>query len=146
VPILASYPTLVLHPGPCNALETEWLGYVSSTDFRRLVTEALKLARHHNVTAWIANDWLLGPLRSVNLEWVGSVVLPAMAELGIVRFARLEAEHSLNRMLIGALYQDTTPELPFETCTFPDVYQTRTWACSEGSSCPNLTFSTTIPY
>jgi hypothetical protein len=130
--VLVSFPVLVLHlhSGASNALETEWLGYANSTDFRHYIEEALALARQHGVTAWIANDRLLGAVRPVDLTWVGEVVLPAMAELGIVRFARLEAEQTLNRMLIGSLYQDTTPELPFEIRTFPDLPQARTWATS----------------
>jgi hypothetical protein len=56
-------------------------------------------------------------------------MLPATVEPGIVRFARREAEQTLNRMLSGNLYQDTTPDLPFETRTFSDVHQAHTWAC-----------------
>ncbi|SNC77699.1 hypothetical protein SAMN06265337_4300 [Hymenobacter gelipurpurascens] len=132
MPILVSYPVLVLHLhlGSCTALETEWLGYASSTDFRLHITEALDLARQHGVTAWIANDRLLGAVRPTDLTWIGEEVLPAMVELGIVRFCRLEAEQTLNRMLIAHLYEDTTPALPFETRTFPEVQQARAWATS----------------
>ena len=130
MPVLVSYPVLVLHlhPGPYNALETEWLGYASSTDFRLYITEALDLARQHGVRAWIANDRLLGAVRPTDLTWIGETVLPAMVELGVVRFARLEAEQTLNRMLIGHLYEDTMPDLPFETRTFTEVEQARAWA------------------
>ncbi|MCB2409581.1 hypothetical protein [Hymenobacter lucidus] len=131
--VLASYPTLVLHlhQGARNALETEWLGYASSADFRRFIAAAIDLAREHHVTAWIANDQLLGAVRPKDLAWVGKEVLPALVVLGVVRFARLEAEQTLNRLLIGNLYQDTTPELPFQTRTFTDVQQARAWAVEE---------------
>ncbi|UOQ74899.1 hypothetical protein [Hymenobacter cellulosilyticus] len=132
MPVLASHPALVLHlhQGTHNALETEWLGYVSSADFRRYITEAIALAREHHATAWIANDRLLGAVRPKDLTWIGQTVLPALVELGVVRFARLEAEQTLNRMLIGNLYQDTTPGLPFQTRMFTDVDEARTWALS----------------
>ena len=122
---------LHLHQGARIALETEWLGYVSSADFRRYVIEAVALARQHHATAWIANDQLLGAVRPKDLAWVGEEVLPALVELGVVRFARLEAEQTLNRMLIGTLYQKSTPELPMQTCTFTDALQARAWAIEE---------------
>jgi hypothetical protein len=129
--VLVSYPSLVLHlhTGTRVALETEWLGFVSSSDFRQLITEALQLAKEHGVTAWIANDLLLGAVRPVDLQWVAEHVLPAMVEMGIVRFARIDSEQTMNRMLIGQMYQDATPQHPIEMCSFPDVQQAREWAC-----------------
>lgn len=129
--VLASYPSLVLHlhHGQHPALETEWLGFTGSSNFRRYITEALELAQRHGATAWIANDQRLGAVRPRDLEWVAHDVLPAMQRLGIVRFARLESQETLNRMLIGGMYQETTPELPFETRTFTDIQKARNWAC-----------------
>ncbi|KUG08117.1 hypothetical protein [Solirubrum puertoriconensis] len=131
MPPIASYPSLVLHlhRGRTNALETEWLSFVSSAAFRSQITDALELARRHNVTGWIANDRLLGAVRPVDLRWVAEVVLPAMAKLGVQRFARLESEETLNRMLIGNMYQDVTEAVPFEVRSFGDLAEARAWAC-----------------
>lgn len=132
MPVLASYPALVLHlhPGLCHALETEWpwLGYVSSADFRHYVAEALDLARQPGVTSWIVYGWGLSAARPVDLAWIGEMLLPAMVKAGMMRFARLEAEPTLNRRLLGTLYQDATPALRFETGTFARVQQARLWA------------------
>ncbi|OON67061.1 hypothetical protein [Hymenobacter sp. CRA2] len=128
--ILASFPTLVLHlhSGPSPALETEWLGFTGSKDFRRYLTAALELARQHRVRGWIANDQLLGAVRPTDLRWVAEHVLPTLAELGVVRFARLEAQETLNRMLIGHMYQNVTPALPLQEQSFADLTSARTWA------------------
>lgn len=130
--VLSSYPSLVLHlySGRRYALETEWLGFTSSADFRHYVTEALRLAREHGATAWIANDIRLGAVRPVDLEWVAHEVLPAMVELGITRFARLESQETLNRMLIGSMYQEAAPDLTFEVRAFTDLPTARAWACA----------------
>ncbi|GAB2771092.1 hypothetical protein HNQ93_000585 [Hymenobacter luteus] len=130
--VLASYPSLVLHlhAGPHYALETEWLGFTSSPNFRRYVTEALRLARQHGVTGWIANDSWLGAVRPVDLEWVAQEVLPAMADLGVRRFARLESQETLNRMLIGSMYQEAAPDVSFEVRAFADLTTARAWACA----------------
>ncbi|WP_220614449.1 hypothetical protein [Hymenobacter sp. HSC-4F20] len=120
---------LHLHHGQQYALETEWLGFTSSSNFRRYITQALQLAQQHRVTAWIANDVRLGAVRPVDLEWVANDVLPAMTRLGIKRFARLESQETLNRMLIGGMYQEATPALPFETRAFADIQEARSWAC-----------------
>lgn len=129
--VLATFPALVLHlhTGTCHALETEWLGFASSADFRHYVRQALDLAEQHGVTAWVANDLRLGTVRPVDLQWVAEYVLPTMVRLGITRFARLESEETLNRMLIGHMYRAATPELPFETQTFASLPQARAWAC-----------------
>lgn len=128
--VLASYPTLVLHlhAGPVPVLETEWLGFTGSADFRRYITDALELARQHGVRGWLANDLLLGAVRPADLQWVSQFVLPTMVALGIERFARLEAADTLNRLLIGRMYQAATPELPLEVHTFADALLARKWA------------------
>ncbi|UOQ53786.1 hypothetical protein [Hymenobacter cellulosivorans] len=128
--VLASYEslTLHLHPGAYPALETEWLGFANSVDFRRYIGQALQLAAEHGVRAWIANDRLLGAVRPIDLEWVASHVLPEMVALGVVRFARLESEATLNRLLIGSMYQDATPDLPLETRAFASIEEARAWA------------------
>jgi hypothetical protein len=128
--VLASFPTLVLHlhAGPVPVLETEWLGFTRSAHFRRYLTEALALARQHGVRGWVANDLQLGAVRPADLQWVAEHVLPALVELGVTRFARLEATDSLNRLLIGHMYQEATPELPITTRTFADAPRARAWA------------------
>ncbi|QJX45636.1 hypothetical protein HMJ29_01265 [Hymenobacter taeanensis] len=130
MPVLASNPSLVLHlhPGPLPTLETEWLAFVNSTDFRRYVEEALVLAKQHGVKAWVANDQRLGAVRPVDLRWVSEYVLPAIAELGVLRFARLESGETLNRLLIGNMYQGATQVQPFEVRTFTNLPQARAWA------------------
>lgn len=130
--VLTSYPSLVLHlhTGLHCALETEWLGFTSSSNFRRYITEALELARQHGARGWIANDSRLGAVRPVDLEWVAQEVLPAMVALGIRRFARLESQETLNRMLIGSMYQEATPDLAFEVQAFTDLPTARAWACA----------------
>ncbi|UYZ57896.1 hypothetical protein [Hymenobacter latericus] len=136
MPPIASYPSLILHlhHGRINALETEWLSFVSSANFRSQILDALALARQHHVTGWIANDRLLGAVRPVDLRWVAEEVLPAMAELGVVRFARLESEETLNRMLIGNMYQGATETVPFEVRAFSDPAEARAWACGQAAT------------
>ncbi|MBD2715118.1 hypothetical protein KBK19_08730 [Microvirga sp. STR05] len=128
--VVASHPSLTihLHSGSAAALETEWLGFTGSRDFRRYITEALALARQHGVTGWIANDQLLGAVRPVDLDWVAKHVLPALMKLGIRRFARLDAQDTMNRLLIGRMYQQAATSPQFELRSFSDPKQAREWA------------------
>ncbi|MFD1872693.1 hypothetical protein [Hymenobacter bucti] len=127
---LATYPFLniLLHTGPRNVLETEWLGFAGSTDFRTALVEALRLARQHRVTGWVADDRHLGPVRPKDLEWTHSAVLQPLSELGVLRFAHLESEEALNRLIINGMYQTAVPGLAYEFRHFTLLAEARAWA------------------
>lgn len=122
------YLTIYLHQGPDSAIETEWLGYANSADFRRSVLLALQFGQQQHIRGWIANDRRLGAVRPRDLEWLRAEILPALAAAGVRRFALLEAEDSLNRLTIGWMYQQATTELSFEIRPFTELSQARAWA------------------
>ena len=129
--IIASYPflNLVLHSGgPHNVLETEWLGFAGSADFRAALTEALRLARLHRITGWVADDRRLGAVRPKDLDWTHAEVLAPLGELGVQRFAHLESEEVLNRLIIDGMYQRSVPGLPYEFRHFTSLAEARAWA------------------
>lgn len=66
---LATYPFLnvLLHTSPVMVLETEWLGFAGSIDFRAALLDILRLARLHKVVGWVADDRRLGAVRPVDL-------------------------------------------------------------------------------
>ncbi|RZK22623.1 MAG: hypothetical protein EOO56_07920 [Hymenobacter sp.] len=127
---LATYPylNLLLHTGSCNVLETEWLGFAGSTDFRTVLLEMLRLARLHHVTGWIADDRHLGAVRPKDLEWTHTALLIPLAELGLLRFAHLESEETLNRLTINGMYQNAAPGLSYEFRHFTSLPAARSWA------------------
>ena len=127
---LATYPFLniLLHTGSHNVLETEWLGFAGSTDFREAITEALRWARLHHVAGWVADDRRLGSVRPKDLAWVQASVLFPLSDLGVLRFAHLESEESLNRLTINGMYQGAIQELRFEYRHFTSLPEARTWA------------------
>ncbi|MVN77766.1 hypothetical protein GO988_15650 [Hymenobacter sp. HMF4947] len=127
---LATYPflNLLLHPGPQPVLETEWLGFAGSTDFRRALTEALRFAQHHRVTGWVADDRRLGAVRPKDLAWVHSALLVPIGNLGLRRFAHLESAETLNRITIDGMYQSAVPGLPYEFRHFTMLAEARAWA------------------
>ena len=130
--IVASFPflDLLLHSGgPRNVLETEWLGFAGSTDFRAALVEALRLARLHHVTGWVADDRRLGAVRPKDLEWTHTEVLAPLGALGVLRFAHLESEEALNRLTIDGMYQRSVPGLPYEFRHFTSLAEARAWAC-----------------
>lgn len=102
---------------------------MSSAVLRHTTLEALDQARQHRVTAWIADDRLLGPVRPADLEWIVQEMLPELVSLGLRRFARVEAADPLNKLLIGQAQDTAEPLLPFEMRTFTDVQEARSWAC-----------------
>jgi len=129
--IIASYPflNLVLHSGgPHSVLETEWLGFAGSADFRASLTEALRLARLHRVTGWVADDRRLGAVRPKDLDWTHTEVLAPLGELGVIRFAHLESEEVMNRLIIDGMYQRSVPGLPYEFRHFTSLAEARAWA------------------
>lgn len=128
---LASYDflKLLLHTGSQRTVfETEWLGFAGSTDFRLALTEAVRLARLHHVTGWVADDRRLGAVRPKDLEWTHSEVLVPLGEMGVLRFAHLESEEVLNRLTINGMYQTAIPGLAYEFRHFTSILEARAWA------------------
>ncbi len=128
---LATYPflRLLLHTGgPHPVIETEWLGFAGSQDFREALTEAVKLARLHRPTGWVADDRHLGAVRPKDLDWTHTKVLVPLGELGITRFAHLESVQVLNRITIDGMYQSAVPGLPYEFRHFTVLAEARAWA------------------
>jgi hypothetical protein len=132
--LLASYPflNLYLHEGASRAIEAQWHGFISSALLRQATLDAVKLAREHRITGWVADDRLLGPVRPVDLEWIATEVLPILIDVGLRRFARIEAEDPLNKMLIGQAQETAEQQLPFELQAFTDLTAARAWACGNG--------------
>lgn len=127
---LAAWPflRLLLHTGPTPVLETQWLGFAGSTDFRAALLEAVQLARQHQVAGWVADDRSLGAVRPKDLEWTHTSVLKPLDELGVRRFAHLESEEILNRLTINGMYQTALPGLSYEFRHFTDLVDARAWA------------------
>lgn len=84
------------------------------TDLRAALTDALRLARLHHVAGWVANDRRLGAVRPKDLEWAQQALLAPVAEVGVLRFAHLESEETLNRLTINGMYESILPSLPYE--------------------------------
>ncbi|WP_022824895.1 hypothetical protein [Hymenobacter norwichensis] len=122
------YLNLYLHQDPVPTIETEWLGYANSTDFRRSIAVALQLGQRHQVRGWIADDRRLGAVRPRDLEWLREEMLPSLAATGVRRFALLEAEDSLNRLTIGWMYKQLSGVIGFEIKLFTNILQARAWA------------------
>ncbi|RZJ58345.1 MAG: hypothetical protein EOO55_00975 [Hymenobacter sp.] len=127
---LAAYPflTILLHADTHQVLETEWLGFAGSTNFRAALTEALRLARLHRVTGWVADDRRLGAVRPKDLDWCHDAILMPLSDLGVRRFAHLESEEALNRLTIDGMYQSALPGLAYEFRHFASLPEARTWA------------------
>ncbi|GAA3929481.1 hypothetical protein [Hymenobacter algoricola] len=124
-----SYLDLYLHEGVSRAIEAQWKGFISSSLLRQALLECVTLAREHGITGWIADDRLLGPVRPVDLEWIATQVLPQLVELGLRRFARIEAVDPLNKLLIGQAQAAAEQQLHFDLQSFTDLQAARTWAC-----------------
>lgn len=128
--LLASYPylSLSLHEGRGRAIEAQWKGFVSSALLRQATLECVQLAREHHITGWIADDRRLGAVRPVDLEWIATQVLPQLIQVGIKRFARIEAFDPLNKLLISQAQETAQQQLPFELRSFSDLEAARSWA------------------
>jgi len=129
---VAAYPFLniLLHTSTRNVLETEWLGFAGSADFRMAITEALRLARQYHVTGWVADDRRLGAVRPKDLDWCYHALLAPLSELGLLRFAHLEAQETLNRLTISGMYQNALPNLAYTFKHFSSLPEARAWAGS----------------
>ncbi|MGI4739817.1 MAG: hypothetical protein ACRYG7_32010 [Janthinobacterium lividum] len=129
---LAAYPflNLLLHTGQRAVLETEWLGFAGSADFRQALEDAVRLARQQHVTGWVADDRRLGAVRPKDLDWTHQHVLVPLANIGVVRFAHLESAESLNRLTIKGMYQAALPDLSYEFRHFTSLPEARAWASS----------------
>jgi hypothetical protein len=129
--LLVSHPylRLYLHEGASRAIEAQWQGFISSAVLRQATLDAVELARKHRITGWIADDRLLGPVRPVDLEWIAREVLPLLIDVGLRRFARLDAVDPLNKMLIGQAQETAQHQMPFDLQSFTDLDLAREWAC-----------------
>lgn len=125
-----TYPFLRvhLHGGTSiKAIETQWLGFANSADFRRSVAEALVLGQTHRVKGWIADDRLLGAMRPKDLEWTYENVLLPLNRIGLQRFALLDSTDLLNRLTIDRMYTQAKPAVDFEIRHFDDIVAARAW-------------------
>lgn len=129
MPIIYRTAFVHLHHDPAGAtLETEWLGFVNSEQLRASLTEALRLARQHKVTGWVANNTLLRTIRPTDQDWINQEWFPDFAKLGVKRLAIAESQDALNRMGISTIMQRATEHAPFDTQYFADAAQARRWA------------------
>ncbi|MDO7874103.1 hypothetical protein Q5H93_05110 [Hymenobacter sp. ASUV-10] len=128
-----SFPYLEvnLHEGPIPTLETHWLGFAPSADFRSAIEQAVEIARQHRVLGWIADDRQLGAVRPRDLEWTHDEVLLVLENLGLRRFALLESEDALNRRTIAGMYERAMPAISYEIRRFDDLTAARAWAAGE---------------
>ena len=122
------YLEVYLHEGPAPTIETHWLGFASSADFRATVEQALQIGRRHQVQGWIADDRLLGAVRPRDLDWVYDEVLLVLNDLGLQRFALLESQDALNRLTIAGMYERALPAVAYEIRRFDDIEAARAWA------------------
>ncbi|MGI4760549.1 MAG: hypothetical protein ACRYF0_07585 [Janthinobacterium lividum] len=124
---------LSLHEGPVPVLELQWLQYAPSAEFRAASLQALQLSQQHQVKGWVADDRLQGAIRPRDLEWAEQEVLLPLDQLGLTRFAQLEAQDALNRHTVNNLFTRATPVLHFALRRFDDLAQARTWASGGGA-------------
>jgi hypothetical protein len=129
--LLATLPhlTLYLHVGVSRALEAQWQGAVGSAMLRRATLECATRARAHDITGWVADDRLLGPVRPADLEWTALYVLPLLVKQGVRRFARLEAADPHMQRLVARTQDPNARHWPFDLRVFTDVWAARAWAC-----------------
>lgn len=131
MPIIYRTSFVHLHHDLAGAtLETEWLGFVNSEQLRSSLTEALRLARQHQVKGWVANNTLLRTIRPADQDWINQEWFPEFAKLGVRRLAIVESQDALNRMGITNIIQRATEHIPFDTQYFSDVTAARHWAAS----------------
>lgn len=129
MPIIYRTSFVHLHHDPAGAtLETEWLGFVNSEQLRSSLTEALRLARQHQVRGWVANNTLLRTIRPTDQDWINREWFPEFAKLGVRRLAIAESQDALNRMGISTIMQRATEHTPFDTQYFADATAARRWA------------------
>lgn len=128
-PVLSlPFVTISLHEGPVPVLELQWLHYAASADFRPAALQALALSQQYRVQAWVADDRHLGAVRPRDLEWAEQAIMVPLDQLGLQRFAKLEALDSFNRLTVGAMYTRMQPVLTLELRNFSDLDQARAWA------------------
>jgi hypothetical protein len=86
------------------------------------------LTQQHHVTAWLADDRLLGAVRPGDLQWAEEIILPALEQAGVKRFALLTPSTPLNNLLVGEMYKRAMTKLSYEMRYFTDLATARTWA------------------
>jgi hypothetical protein len=75
----SSYLYIYLHRTTHHTLELHWLDFVPSADFRASIEELMRLARHHQTKALIADNRLLRALRQADLQWSGDLVFRGLS-------------------------------------------------------------------
>ena len=123
-----SYVTIFLHRTTHNTLELQWLDFVPSTDYRRIIEEVMQLLRTHQIKALVADNRLLRALRQADLQWSGELVFNGLSNLGGQRLAVVESLDAMNRMGIQSLIATAIPGTQLTSQYFPAIEQARAWA------------------
>jgi hypothetical protein len=131
MPIIYQTAFLLLHHDPVGAtIETEWQGFVNSEQLRASLLETLRLARHHRIRGYIANNTLLRTIRPADQDWINETWFPDFARLGVQRMAIVVSQDGLNRMGIDNIMQRATAHVPFDTQYFAEANTARRWAAT----------------
>jgi hypothetical protein len=123
-----AYLYIYLHQTTHATLELRWLDFVPSADFRASLLELMRLARHHQAQALIADNRLLRALRQADLQWSGDLVFKGLSALGGRRFAAVESLDAMNRMGISSLVATVIPDTQLTSQFFATIEQARAWA------------------
>lgn len=125
-----SHPSVViyLHAGKHNTLEVQWLDFVNSDTLRTCLLEALRLARHHAVRAWIADNRLLRAIRTKDFEWMDAHIMQPLNALGVHRLAVIDSQDAMNQLGIKLFLSSIIPNTAIISQTFTSPEQARTWA------------------
>jgi hypothetical protein len=115
-----------LHTVPShNTLKVQWLDFVSSDTLRASLREGLRLARQHQVTAYIADNGLLRALRTKDYEWMGPNMMVPLDQLGVRYLAVADSQDAMNHMGISSFLSAIIPNTAIPRQTFSSVDDAR---------------------
>lgn len=122
------YLTIYLHQGPVPVLELSWHSYAKSADFQTVALQALAFSQQYRVQAWVADDRQLGAVRPSDTVWAEQAVLLPLSESGLQRFALLDSEAALNKLILGDMHKRVQSAVTYEARHFTDLAEARAWA------------------
>ncbi len=111
-------------------VETRWLGFAPSSDYRDGLMHYLKAAKTHDIKLWLGDYRLAKVVRLEDQEWAAKEWFPRFLPMatGIEKMARVQSEDVFSQMSSDSMKEKIDISgLPFLFSEFKSYDDARAW-------------------
>jgi hypothetical protein len=117
-----------VHVGrPTRLVVLEWFAYANAAEYRRMLEDALTIARDLECERWVAHNQQLKVIAPASQRFTTEDWWPRFATLPLKRLGILVAEDDFGRISLERIIARATPESPFDIRYFRSFDEALSW-------------------